>query len=59
MRSINTYHALKIQSVVRKHLRSIIGLANSNQGAENLLFMARHALSVCKQLDNFDVSHSS
>lgn len=34
------------ESIVRKHLRSIIGLANSNQGAENLLFMARHALSV-------------
>ncbi|KAH8784999.1 hypothetical protein F5883DRAFT_635969 [Diaporthe sp. PMI_573] len=34
------------ESVVRKHLRSIIGLANSNQGAENLLFMARHAISV-------------
>lgn len=34
------------ESVVRRHLRSIIGLANSNQGAENLLFMARHAISV-------------
>ncbi|KAI7774428.1 hypothetical protein LA080_008767, partial [Diaporthe eres] len=34
------------ENIVRKHLRSIIGLANSNQGAENLLFMARHALSV-------------
>ncbi|KAJ0120223.1 hypothetical protein J7T55_001080 [Diaporthe amygdali] len=35
-----------IQGVVRKNLRTIVGLANSNQGAENLLFMARHALSV-------------
>ena len=41
-----------VQKCVRNHLLMILGLAASKRAAENILFTARHTLSVCKSLFN-------